>query len=48
MLHGFDEFWGYLYHLDAMEDPFHRNDPTGPSEQGRPAKHRAQCGERSG
>src|SRR5215468_8471247 len=20
-LHGFDEFWGYLYHLDAMEDP---------------------------
>lgn len=22
-LHGFDEFWGYLYHLDAMEDPFH-------------------------
>jgi arylsulfatase A-like enzyme len=26
-LHGFDEFWGYLYHLDAMEDPFH---PTYP------------------
>jgi arylsulfatase A-like enzyme len=25
--HGFDEFWGYLYHLDAMEDPFHRNYP---------------------
>ena len=24
-VHGFDEFWGYLYHLDAMEDPFHRN-----------------------
>ena len=21
-LHGFDEFYGYLYHLDAMEDPF--------------------------
>jgi arylsulfatase A-like enzyme len=20
--HGFDEFFGYLYHLDAMEDPF--------------------------
>jgi arylsulfatase len=18
--HGFDEFWGYLYHLDAMEN----------------------------
>ncbi len=26
-LHGFDEFFGYLYHLDAMEDPFHRNYP---------------------
>jgi arylsulfatase A-like enzyme len=27
-LHGFDEFFGYLYHLDAMEDPCHRNYPT--------------------
>src|SRR5262244_862225 len=26
-LHGFDEIWGYLYHLDAMEDPFHPNYP---------------------
>jgi arylsulfatase len=26
-LHGFDEFFGYLYHLDAMEDPWHRNYP---------------------
>jgi arylsulfatase A-like enzyme len=26
-LHGFEEFFGYLYHLDAMEDPFHRNYP---------------------
>src|SRR3974390_1708703 len=26
-VHGFDEFWGYLYHLDAMEDPFHHNYP---------------------
>jgi arylsulfatase A-like enzyme len=26
-LHGFDEFWGYLYHLDAMEDPFHHSYP---------------------
>src|SRR5271167_89984 len=25
--HGFDEFFGYLYHLDAMEDPCHRNYP---------------------
>src|SRR5271154_569125 len=24
-VHGFDEFYGYLYHLDAMEDPAHRN-----------------------
>ena len=22
-VHGFDEFYGYLYHLDAMEDPCH-------------------------
>src|SRR5512136_2046432 len=22
-MHGFDEFFGYLYHLDAMEDPAH-------------------------
>ena len=26
-VHGFDEFFGYLYHLDAMEDPCH---PTYP------------------
>ncbi len=26
-LHGFDEFFGYLYHLDAMEDPSHKNYP---------------------
>jgi arylsulfatase A-like enzyme len=26
-MHGFDEFFGYLYHLDAMEDPCHRNYP---------------------
>src|SRR6266851_3805353 len=24
-VHGFDEFFGYLYHLDAMEDPAHPN-----------------------
>jgi arylsulfatase A-like enzyme len=28
-LHGFDEFFGYLYHLDAMEDP---SKPTYPPE----------------
>ncbi|MGA7354469.1 MAG: arylsulfatase [Candidatus Cybelea sp.] len=26
-MHGFDEFFGYLYHLDAMEDPSHPNYP---------------------
>jgi arylsulfatase A-like enzyme len=24
-VYGFDEFYGYLYHLDAMEDPCHPN-----------------------
>jgi len=28
-VHGFDEFYGYLYHLDALEDPYQ---PTYPSE----------------
>ena len=27
-VHGFDEFYGYLYHLDAMEDPCHPNYPA--------------------
>ncbi|WP_409518633.1 arylsulfatase [Methylobacterium sp. PvR107] len=26
-VHGFDEFFGYLYHLDAMEDPSHPSYP---------------------
>src|SRR6478752_7084198 len=26
-VHGFDEFFGYLYHPDAMEDPAHPNYP---------------------
>lgn len=26
-VHGFDEFFGYLYHLDAMEDPSHHAYP---------------------
>jgi arylsulfatase len=29
-VHGFDEFWGYLYHLDAMEDRY--NDDYPPDE----------------
>ncbi len=26
-VHGFDEFYGYLYHLDAMEDPYWHSYP---------------------
>ncbi len=26
-VHGFDEYFGWLYHLDAMEDPFNRTYP---------------------
>src|SRR5262245_54465870 len=29
-LHGFDEFFGYLYHLDAMSDPFWYSYPSDP------------------
>ncbi|MGO7609476.1 hypothetical protein ACC695_40035, partial [Rhizobium ruizarguesonis] len=29
--HGFDEFFGYLYHLYAMEDPAHRGISVGSS-----------------
>ena len=29
-VHGFDEFFGYLYHLDAMEDPAHPGYPQEP------------------
>jgi len=31
-LHGFDEFFGYLYHLDAMEDPFWHSYPASAKE----------------
>jgi len=27
-VHGFDEYFGYLYHLDAMSDPFWYSYPT--------------------
>jgi len=27
-VHGFDEFFGFLYHLDAMEDPFQKTYPS--------------------
>ena len=29
-MHGFDEFFGYLYHLDAMSDPYWYSYPTDP------------------
>ena len=38
-VHGFDEFFGYLYHLDAMEDPGEPQLSTGAQGQGRPAQH---------
>ncbi len=30
-LHGFDEFFGYLYHLDAMSDPYWYSFPSDPA-----------------
>jgi arylsulfatase A-like enzyme len=30
-VHGFDEFFGYLYHLDAMSDPYWFSYPTDPA-----------------
>ena len=47
-VHGFDEFFGYLYHLDAMEDPAHPNYPQDAQGQGRPAQHAALLGDRQG
>ena len=38
-VHGFDEFFGYLYHLDAMEDPCASQLPAGAQGHGRPAQH---------
>ena len=32
-VHGFDEFFGYLYHLDAMEDPFWHSYPPALKDQ---------------
>ena len=41
-VHGFDEFYGYLYHLNAMEEPEDPDYPKSPAIQGqvRPAQHR--------
>ena len=46
-VHGFDEFFGYLYHLDAMEDPAHPNYPQDLHGRSRPAQHGAFLGDRS-
>jgi hypothetical protein len=49
-VHGFDEFFGDLYHLDAMEDPFHPNYPQDLKDKVGPrrdlARHRVDSGGR--
>ncbi len=47
-LHGFDEFFGYLYHLDAMSDPYWYSFPnrSGLPRQSRPAQPRTLLGDR--
>ena len=47
-VHGFDEFYGYLYHLDAMEDPCHVNYPTRAEGHGRPSQHGPHLGDQCG
>lgn len=47
-LHGFDEFFGYLYHLDAMQDPFNKTYPPGFKEKGGTSQHPAHLGHRQG
>ena len=45
-VHGFDEFFGYLYHLDAMEDPAHPAYPQELLNTGRSAQHGPLVGDR--
>ena len=49
-LHGFDEFFGYLYHLDAMSDPYWYSYPDRPGllRQVRPAQPGPLLGDRQG
>ena len=49
-VHGFDEFFGYLYHLDAMSDPYWYSFPHGPGvlRQVRPAQPGPLLGDRHG
>ena len=43
-VHGFDEFYGYLYHLDAMEDPCHVELSAAAQGDGRSAQSHPQLG----
>ena len=47
-VHGFDEFFGYLYHLDAMSDPYWYSFPIDEAylQQVRPAQSGALLGDR--
>ena len=49
-VHGFDEFFGYLYHLDAMSDPYWYSFPIRPGllRQVRPAQPGAHLCDRYG
>ena len=49
-LHGFDEFFGYLYHLDAMSDPYWFSFPRDPAllREVRAAQPGALLGDRHG
>ena len=47
-VHGFDEFFGYLYHLDAMSDPYWYSLPAGLDRQVRAAQPGALLGDRQG
>ena len=47
-VHGFDEFFGYLYHLDAMEDPAHPAYPQESAGQSRSAQHGPLLGDGQG
>ena len=44
-VHGFDQFFGYLYHLDAMEDPCHPNYPQELQITSRSAQHDPHVGD---
>jgi arylsulfatase A-like enzyme len=45
-VHGFDEFFGYLYHLDAMEDPRAPQLSAGSARQHRAAQYAPHLGDR--